>query len=156
MSQLVGSVCVLCQQRISSVVDGDFCQRCGFPVHFKCVKPDSQPDTTDVCTVCGGQNLRPSLDKKFTKKPFQIPGPVQVYRVYRAMRLLVGGVLTIGVGIVLVLLLVLNANLAKIYFQDIIPAAAAFFVAGVGMCVMAVIFLRKKPRKKSEKEKQGG
>ena len=36
MAQLVGSLCVHCQKRIGSIVEGRFCKSCTSPSHLKC------------------------------------------------------------------------------------------------------------------------
>jgi hypothetical protein len=51
MAQLVGSACALCNQRIGSIVEGDFCLDCGSPVHFDCVK--GQTSQAGHCLGCG-------------------------------------------------------------------------------------------------------
>jgi len=52
MAQLVGSACVLCDQRISSSLEGEYCADCGNAVHLKCLKR-STVRSTDGCSSCG-------------------------------------------------------------------------------------------------------
>ena len=51
--QLVGSKCVLCQERIGSVMEGEHCAQCRHPVHNKCVKPESERGGDGLCALCG-------------------------------------------------------------------------------------------------------
>jgi hypothetical protein len=53
MRQLVGESCVLCRQRIGSIVEGQFCPSCGCPVHRKCMRPGPEPDAGPACDSCG-------------------------------------------------------------------------------------------------------
>jgi hypothetical protein len=51
MPQLVGQVCVLCEQRIGSVVDGCFCDVCGKPAHRACRRTAAAD--AGACAGCG-------------------------------------------------------------------------------------------------------
>jgi hypothetical protein len=53
MRQIVGSSCVLCRERIGSILDGQFCASCGCPVHTKCVQPAAPIDGATRCAACG-------------------------------------------------------------------------------------------------------
>ena len=53
MPQLVGSVCVICQQRIGSILEGKFCKRCDAAVHNSCVAPDAERAAEGHCPDCG-------------------------------------------------------------------------------------------------------
>ena len=59
MQQLVNSTCVLCQQRIGSIVEGRFCARCGSPVHKRCIRPESAGAAENMCSACGAN--RPEI-----------------------------------------------------------------------------------------------
>ena len=50
--QLVGETCVVCGQRIGSIVDADFCKGCGNPLHHECLSSQSI-EGTDGCPRCG-------------------------------------------------------------------------------------------------------
>jgi hypothetical protein len=50
--QLVGQTCERCQQRISSIAEGDFCNACGRPIHFHCL-PRHDPIARGCCQQCG-------------------------------------------------------------------------------------------------------
>jgi hypothetical protein len=58
--QLVGELCVICRNRIGSIVDGLFCQACGCPVHTKCAQPQTER-VESRCPQCGAD---PSFDKR--------------------------------------------------------------------------------------------
>jgi len=69
MAQLVGQACVVCDERIRSIMDAEFCQDCGNPVHHRCFRTsrDSLPAT--LCSRCGGDResdfaLRVRADRK--------------------------------------------------------------------------------------------
>jgi hypothetical protein len=53
MRQLVGLSCVLCGERIGSIIDGRFCESCGCPIHNKCVRPTGDADRDSRCATCG-------------------------------------------------------------------------------------------------------
>lgn len=53
MHQLVGCLCVHCNQRIGSIIDGRFCPNCACPVHNKCAQPTLVPSDPLACTSCG-------------------------------------------------------------------------------------------------------
>jgi hypothetical protein len=50
--QLVGQRCTLCQQRISTDLDGRFCRACGCPVHTDCVPAAGATPGGDGCPSC--------------------------------------------------------------------------------------------------------
>jgi membrane associated rhomboid family serine protease len=58
MAQLIGQSCVRCSEVIRTILDGDFCPRCGQAVHNQCKQPNDQSDTPKHCSACGGD---PSL-----------------------------------------------------------------------------------------------
>ena len=51
--QLVGATCVLCQKRIDSVVEGEFCSACGSAVHHLCVQTQNEVQKAAGCSRCG-------------------------------------------------------------------------------------------------------
>jgi hypothetical protein len=51
MIQLVGQNCVLCQKRIDSILEGEFCSVCSCPVHTACRKGGSMD--SQFCPGCG-------------------------------------------------------------------------------------------------------
>jgi len=61
MEQLVGYACVVCGQRIDSIVEGRFCEVCGSPVHNGCVKPDGT--APGACAGCGGERNGPAAQQ---------------------------------------------------------------------------------------------
>jgi hypothetical protein len=54
MPQLVGTKCFICEQRIGSVLEGEFCADCGNPHHLKCKK--STQAVEGRCVACGGDH----------------------------------------------------------------------------------------------------
>ncbi len=56
MLQLVGRDCVICNDRISSTLDAEFCESCGNPVHRSCREKFQKPEGQDSsrCAQCGG------------------------------------------------------------------------------------------------------
>jgi hypothetical protein len=53
MRQLVGLRCVICQERISSVLEGRFCSSCQNAIHNQCAATTSAPLGRDICHLCG-------------------------------------------------------------------------------------------------------
>ncbi|MFT3878650.1 MAG: hypothetical protein QM703_03205 [Gemmatales bacterium] len=52
--QLIGEMCLVCQKRIASTLEGRFCEICGCGVHNKCARPQSSEVTGNNCSGCGG------------------------------------------------------------------------------------------------------
>jgi hypothetical protein len=52
MPQLVGLECVVCGQRIGSIIDGKFCDGCGNPIHAAC-RITSPAAESASCPQCG-------------------------------------------------------------------------------------------------------
>jgi hypothetical protein len=50
--QVVGKLCIHCQERISRELDGQLCSRCGSPVHFECVRRVFQSPSERCCREC--------------------------------------------------------------------------------------------------------
>lgn len=59
MPQLVGSNCIVCQQRIQAINEGRFCQSCGNPIHNHCLKTAPKGISEGTCSICGGDLLNP-------------------------------------------------------------------------------------------------
>ena len=52
MRQLVGSVCVVCDRTVDSILEGDFCGTCKSAIHNQCVhKPTEAQEVR--CSACG-------------------------------------------------------------------------------------------------------
>jgi hypothetical protein len=54
MAQLVGSECIACHERIRSIMDAEFCQDCGNPVHHRCRRTSMGTLPAPRCSRCGG------------------------------------------------------------------------------------------------------
>jgi hypothetical protein len=63
MEQLVGCTCVVCGQRISSILEGRFCSACGNALHHDCGKPVDAPADPGRCPDCGGQRSNPAAQR---------------------------------------------------------------------------------------------
>jgi hypothetical protein len=75
MEQLVGCTCVVCGQRISSILEGHFCSACGNAVHHDCNKPADAPADPERCPGCGGQRSNPAA-KRVQFERAQQPGAI--------------------------------------------------------------------------------
>jgi uncharacterized protein (DUF983 family) len=53
MRQLVGSKCLICQERIDSVLEGRVCSSCESPVHDKCARAPVPASSDLRCAACG-------------------------------------------------------------------------------------------------------
>ena len=60
MRQLVNTACVVCGERIKSVIDARFCDGCRCPVHDGCVKPSGDDGS---CATCGAAATRVEADR---------------------------------------------------------------------------------------------
>ena len=56
MAQLVGQLCVLCHERIGSILDGQFCLSCGCPIHEACAIARQRLEGT--CAACSAPVVR--------------------------------------------------------------------------------------------------
>jgi hypothetical protein len=61
MPQLVGSRCTLCEQRIDSILEGQFCQVCAKPCHNRCRNAATPSADPFKCSGCGSAIAAPSL-----------------------------------------------------------------------------------------------
>lgn len=52
MAQLVGTPCVICQQKITNELDARYCKECGKPRHDACVRLPDRP-SDELCYECG-------------------------------------------------------------------------------------------------------
>ncbi|VTR93634.1 unnamed protein product [Gemmata massiliana] len=52
MAQLVGTKCVICQEKITNELDSRYCRDCGKPRHTACVRLPDRP-TDELCYECG-------------------------------------------------------------------------------------------------------
>jgi hypothetical protein len=64
MRQLVGLSCVVCAERIGSVIDGQFCSACGCPVHATCAKPNPDAAREAKCPNCGASAERAEQERR--------------------------------------------------------------------------------------------
>jgi cyclophilin family peptidyl-prolyl cis-trans isomerase len=63
VAQLVGSSCVICQQRIVSLSSAKFCDGCGNPVHRQCIAQRPAGSEAGRCSRCGGDPKRAPIDR---------------------------------------------------------------------------------------------
>ena len=99
MMQLIGLDCVLCSERISSVLDGKFCSTCGCPVHSRCAKADAS--RSGVCAACGADEAsiaahRQRSQEEAAARVHQLRG----YHLAWGFLYLGGGILLLAAGIV--------------------------------------------------------
>jgi hypothetical protein len=72
MAQLVGQLCVFCNTRISSILDGRFCDRCRNPLHARCEPATREPGH---CPDCGSDApTAPPLHDNLRDGPRPIDG----------------------------------------------------------------------------------
>jgi hypothetical protein len=53
MLQLVGQKCLICQQKLESILEGRFCEQCGCPIHNTCSERPREQRAPDSCEQCG-------------------------------------------------------------------------------------------------------
>jgi len=53
MPQLVGSLCVICRERIQDVLEGRICDGCHNAVHNRCGEPTAVQSVDERCPSCG-------------------------------------------------------------------------------------------------------
>lgn len=59
LPQLIGLNCVICQIKLASVGEGNFCTRCGNPVHNACLAQGEVKWAEGKCADCGGDPTDP-------------------------------------------------------------------------------------------------
>ena len=64
MGQFVNSKCVVCGQRIQSIVEGRICEECGHPVHSRCFQPQAADAEENKCTICGSDRSKPVAQRR--------------------------------------------------------------------------------------------
>jgi len=106
MAQLVGSVCVLCQRRIGSILEGHFCRACSQSIHEACLKPKGLAQSAGHCTECGSPvvatrvpNDHNGPEKGRSLSTWELFG--QVFRAGHAVQLLIVGIFTLVLGVFL-------------------------------------------------------
>jgi hypothetical protein len=52
LPQLIGLKCAACQKAVVSVLDGEFCEACGNPIHKRCIGAADRP-SAHRCERCG-------------------------------------------------------------------------------------------------------
>ena len=72
MAQLVGQMCVVCRERIGSVLDSRFCPDCGCPVHAVCSTTAQRSEGS--CPACGAPAAevaarRGTAEKEVSRQP---------------------------------------------------------------------------------------
>jgi predicted RNA-binding Zn-ribbon protein involved in translation (DUF1610 family) len=76
LPQLVGKTCASCQKTISSIVEGEFCPKCGNPVHLHCQPADENAATSGKCNVCGTDPKNPvAVEVSSARKELATSGP---------------------------------------------------------------------------------
>lgn len=95
MSQLVGSACAKCNKSIPSIVTGEFCPKCGNPIHKAC--KTTSAGAASVCSDCGCA-IRDSAFSS-TEAPASQPAPVQLRPNKFSTKLMLGGIGAVVCGI---------------------------------------------------------
>jgi hypothetical protein len=126
VTQLVGSSCAKCRERISSIVEGRFCQECGNPIHNAC---NSMPSRKEDCTTCGCEKKDPTCLDASTRNNAELPQlkitAHGVLSTWRLLQMLIGGTVVVGAGIVMIL------NDAGLYGIFLICVGIALFGFGI-------------------------
>lgn len=51
--QLAGRRCAICHESIRGILHGEFCEKCGCPIHRTCLPALPVPPREDCCRRCG-------------------------------------------------------------------------------------------------------
>jgi hypothetical protein len=152
MSQLVNSRCALCDEVISSIIDGHICESCNAPVHKWCAKPADPDVDRSHCYVCGADRAVGAAREKSVDRRPVADSPeesrtvgdhvVSAVRFFRLVRFSLGGVAAIALGLFLLFIPGLRDNPNKLTLSEALPGIAAIG-AGLGCFALVVFFWRR-------------
>jgi hypothetical protein len=152
MRQLVGCLCVFCRQRISDIVEGEFCAACENPIHRRCTNSRTKYPRMRLCSTCGcdleGAAASPfqgdrRLSSTVTRDQGTLNRIARPIRIYRGIRFLAGGIFCLVLGSVLAFHPGLRSDPKHLTLQDMVPGLGAL-LAGVVMCLLGIVFVRQK------------
>jgi hypothetical protein len=153
MAQLVGSICALCDKRISSILDGRFCKACGAPVHNECINPDLDAKDEDYCDLCGSDLyvVREILEEAASKKSQNRYKVKDLFAGYKRLRTMwrcswyfAGSLAAVLLGVWLIRYPDLTARPSNFTLNEILPGLAAVIAGLCGMGLSAYCWPRKK------------
>jgi hypothetical protein len=159
MPQLVGSTCLLCQGRIGSSLDGDYCANCGRASHFECRRAAVEEGK---CAVCGApfdsQASKRRAEELKAAARAAMPRPLniwkrigQIRRLWRLTGFLVPAVMLLALGVFLVASPELRDDPRQITGGDVVRGIAMCLV-GAAIALYGFWNFRAACRKPSEDE----
>jgi MYXO-CTERM domain-containing protein len=150
MAQLVNSLCAVCGERISSVIDGHFCEQCRGAVHNWCARPTGTPASSNICGACGGDStLTAVLEKKEQHERAQqareerrmlVEDLVKPLVWWRLARFSLAGVLIIALGFCLIFSPIFRTDPKHFTLEDAAPGIGAI-IAGIALLGLVVFFM---------------
>lgn len=146
MPQLVGKKCAVCDERISSVLEGEFCNACSNPVHLKCKKTTDSALSPQTCLTCGSSRLLTTTSGGQRNESSQ-PPPFNLERFKQlrmSLTLLFCGVMLIPAGVVFVAHPELWSIPHQRSFRDI-AFGVGLTGGGFVLCIMGVWWLKRTP-----------
>jgi len=151
VSQLVGSACVICRQRIPSILAGKECEGCHSPVHIACLASVSNEQMGIGCKQCGATpELAYEISKEFIQEqseaPVKAPVPVTLKKVlnsYQIIRWTIGCIAFLILGIIFMIFPLFPDDPRHITLQD--RAIGMLFIVAAPFCgIIAYFFLKKR------------
>jgi hypothetical protein len=151
MSQPVGLKCALCNGRIASEFEGEFCATCGNPIHMRCAAPSVA--RMGVCEVCGADATAGAAHRQRSRE--EATGHTRHALYYRALSgvffLIVGGAL-LAVGFASLVQAVEEAEISTVLVGIIILGAS---LAAVGLAQFRAIWRVRPDAKRERAEVEG-
>jgi hypothetical protein len=144
-------LCVVCRERIESIIDGHICAACGGAVHNWCARPADLHSPWNACRVCGGDKAAAAArEKKEQERRYQqrqeerreeatalVDTLVRPLVWWRLLRLALGGLLCILLGFWLIFSPTFRANPNKLTLEDALPGIGAIVV---GIVLLGLLF----------------
>jgi hypothetical protein len=146
MPQLVGSICVLCNKRIGSILEGHFCRACARPIHAACMLQEKPEEAPGRCTLCGSEGVTTpvlSVSEGIPKDSSKPPSFVQLFgllfRGGHIVQFSIVGVFTLALG----LYLLLDPNLRGGWrLVDVWPGLVTLLASAISFGAALFLLLR--------------
>jgi hypothetical protein len=146
MRQLVGLKCSVCQQRISSILEGSFCDQCGSPLHDQCRKAEATTGEKS-CPVCrfapsgsctaitsepsyprrSGAGQHPATDRAPARQGKPVPTAILIIGIYL--------IVTSGLGTIGLLMALAIPSVQRAMSRHPLPVPVQVALSFVGLAI---------------------
>jgi len=130
MPQLVGLECAICNERVASMLDGEFCATCGNPVHKRCATP--RVAKSGACAVCGADAIAGAAHRQRSQQEAtEHTRHVRRYHVVWALVCLGVGLALLAVGLASLVWAVVSEGKTVVIWTGAIIVGAALMARGL-------------------------